>query len=340
MPRDLTNDPVRLGILGCGSFMQRRILTAAPETPAVRVVNLQKRDAKQAAAVASQFGVPRFSTTREELLADREVEAVFIGTPNALHEEDALACAAAGKHVLCEKPMALTPAAMERMIAAFVSRGLRLNVGHCLRFKPAAVRARKMRQGGELGELRAVRGFYSFPLGNAPQWRTDWAMGGGALRDLGVHIIDFMRFVSGQNIVSVSAMADSAFAPEAGRADRTLRALMRLESGAMAELSVSYDEPFLNGFEIVGVTSALIGWRSYRQSYEPGETLRHVQDESVAELRLPAANVYADELMHFARVLAGQETSSLEAAEALAAGRVIEAIYQSVKDRKECMVQS
>ena len=337
MGRDLKKDPLRLGILGCGSFMQRRILTALPETPTVQVVNLQKRDRNEAAAVARRFNVPRFTATREELLADPEIEAVFIGTPNAMHEEDALACAKAGKHTLCEKPMAASTAGAQRMIEAFEQAGLQLLVGHCLRFKAATVRAREMLQSGRLGELRALRGFYSFPM-PLGQWRSDWAMGGGVLLDLGIHIIDFIRFVSGQEIVGVSAMADPAFNPAEKRADRTVRALLRLSSGATASMAVSYDEPFINGFEVIGAKEALLGWRSLRQSYDPGECLRHVHDGGITELRLLAGNVYADELAHLALVLAGQKAPIIPAADGLANQRVVEAAYHSIATQKECPV--
>ncbi len=337
MARDLSKDPIRLGILGCGSFMQRRILPAIPAVPAIRVVNLQKRDADAAAQVSEQFGVPRSCTTREQLLADPGVEAVFIGTLNHLHEEDALACAEAGKHVLCEKPLAPTGGQAQRMVDAFKEADLKLLVGQSLRFKPAILRAKELLASRELGDLRTINGYYSFTQPEGA-WRLDWNVGAGATQDLGVHLIDMVRFVSGQEIERVSAMLDSNFDPSIGRADRTARAVFRLSGGAIATIGASLEEAYHHGFDVVGTESSLHGWASMRQAHEPGETLRLLNNDGLTELRLSESNVYEDELAHFAAVLAGEEQCIIPATEGLANQRVIDAIFHSAQERREVEV--
>jgi predicted dehydrogenase len=334
MKRDLIKDPIRLGIIGCGSFMQRRILPAVPAVPAIRVVNLQKRDADAAAKVAEQFGVPRSCSSRDELLADPEVEAVLIGSLNHLHEEDALACAAAGKHTLCEKPLAPTGDQAQRMVDAFDNAGLHLLVGQSLRFKPAILRAKELLDSGKLGELKSLGAFYSF-LQPEGAWRLDWNVGAGATQDLGVHLIDMIRFVSGQEIECVSAMLDGKFDPAGGRADRTVRAIFWLSGGAIATMGASLEESYHHGFDVIGDKASLHGWASMRQTHEPGETLRLLTEEGATELRLGESNVYEDELAHFASVLAGEDNCLIPATEGLANQRVIDAIYRSAQERCE-----
>ena len=151
---------LKIGILGCGGFITHRILPLLKEIEAVQVVCIQNRDQVKADKIAKRFGIPRAVSTREALLTDPEVEAVHIATPNFLHEEDALACAAAGKPTLCEKPLSISLESVDRMLKAFESRSVPFFVGHQLRFKPAIQKAKELFLAGEFGTLLHCRAYY------------------------------------------------------------------------------------------------------------------------------------------------------------------------------------
>jgi predicted dehydrogenase len=189
--------PLKMGILGCGSFAERRILPILRELDTIQVISLQKRNLEEAKKVASTWHVPNAVSTREELLSNPEIDAIFITTPNEMHEEDAIACARAGKHVLCEKPLAPTVAAILNMQAAF--KTTTLSVGQSIRFKGCVQQAKSLLESGALGELLSFKAHFSIPV---PQtnWRHRKEMGGGVLQDMGVHLIDLIRFVSQQEI--------------------------------------------------------------------------------------------------------------------------------------------
>ncbi|GMV80749.1 MAG: hypothetical protein AMXMBFR7_19330 [Planctomycetota bacterium] len=238
------------GILGCGRFMQRRVLPVFRQTKHARAAALQRRDLAAAEASAKEHGVPRAHATREALLADRDVQAVFIGTPNANHCADVLACAAAGKHVLVEKPMGVNAAECREMAEACAGAGVKLFVGHCFRYANAVECARAAVCEGALGPLLGLRGLYSFRC--APDaWRRDCRIsGGGPLMDLAPHVIDFFRFVSGQEVAEVAAFVEPARDWRSGASENRARALLKLSGGAWATLEVSFAAAFRNTVEV------------------------------------------------------------------------------------------
>jgi predicted dehydrogenase len=183
--RNLKQSPLRIGILGCGSFAQRRILPILAELDTLQVICLQKRDIHEAKQLAAKFKIPFAVATRDDLLTHPEVEAVMITSPNHRHEEDALACAQALKPTLCEKPLAPTVTAIKKMLEAFQQRSTPLFVGHSLRFKPSIQQAKQLLQKGALGKLLQIRAHFSLfvPQDN---WRYKKECGGGVLQDIGV----------------------------------------------------------------------------------------------------------------------------------------------------------
>lgn len=251
--------PVGWGILGCGRFAQRRVLPAFAGSKITRIVAIQKRDAAQARAAADAAGVPGAYASRDELLSDKNVHAVWIAGHNAGHLGDVLACAAAGKAVLCEKPMGLNAAECRTMRDACAAKNVPLFVGHCCRYHHAVEQARALVASNALGELRALRAFFAFRC--APDvWRRDAALsGGGPLLDLGPHVADFIRHVSGREVRELVAFVDPPRDLKAGRVEDRARAILTLDGGIPAELSVSFVEPFRTGFELAGTEASLRG---------------------------------------------------------------------------------
>lgn len=326
---------VNWAILGAGVFARKRILPAFAKAGNARVVALQRRDRNEAEATAREFQVPKACATREELLSDPEVQAVFVCTPNNLHLEDVRACVAAGKHVLCEKPMGLSAHECERMCMARRAAGVRLFVGHCFRYAHSVERARALLQSGALGELRTVRVWYSF-LNPATPWRTDSRIsGGGPLMDLGPHAIDFFRYLTGDEIADVQALVDPAPDRTTGQSEQEVRALMRFRGGATAVMELSFKEHFRNGFEVVGATSSLRGEYTLNQIVNENVRLWRLTSDptppKVEELPLEAREVYRLEIEDVSRALqdAAHKSACATGEDGLRSLQVIDALYEA-----------
>jgi len=324
--RDLIKHPLKLGILGCGGFTIRRILPALREIDAIRIVCIQNRNQAKAEAIAHQFNIPRAVSRREDLLSDPEVEAVHITSPNFLHEEDTLACAKAGLPTLCEKPLSTSLESVDRMIEAFERRSIPFFVGHQMRFKPAIQKAKELLRAGEFGTLLQLRAYYysrTIPAGN---WRLDKGNGGGALQEIGIHLVDLVHFISGEEIAEVRALSSLS------EIDRMVSVQGKLPCGALVSFECAYERPYYSGFEVIGTKSRLVSSESLRQTYDPVETLCLVRENGEAiYYPLQALDVYAEEYKHFAKAVIQQVYSPIEAKISHANQRVIDAAYRSLE---------
>ena len=187
---------MKVALFGCGwiqEFHARGVLAHGDEL--VAVTNHREESAR---AFAQTFQIPRVTTDWEALARDPDVEAAIVATPNYLHAPQAIALLEAGKHVLVEKPMAVSVAECDAMIAAARRGGARLMVAHCWRFHPDVLAVRNRVAAGEFGEIVKTRG-YGVHAGWGPSgWFAEKELaGGGALVDMGVHAIDTARFLLG-----------------------------------------------------------------------------------------------------------------------------------------------
>jgi len=170
---------LRWGILGCARITRRGLAPGIASSQSGSLHALASRDGDQARAWAEEFGVPRAYGSYEALLADPDVQAVYIPLPNELHRPWVIAAADAGKHVLCEKPLALDAADAAAMVDHCRARGVLLMEGFMWRHQPRTATLRERLAQGAIGELRLVRTSFSFPIA-AGDWRRDPARGGGA----------------------------------------------------------------------------------------------------------------------------------------------------------------
>ncbi len=203
-------DIIRWGILGCGDVTEVKSGPALQKAEGSRLVAVMRRDAAKAQDYARRHGVPGWYADADELIADPEVDAVYVATPPGSHEELALKVAAAGKPAYVEKPMARTHAECRRMVDAFAAAGQPLLVAYYRRRLPRFVRAKSLIDEGRLGRVTSVsydhtRLFWPNPK---PQWRLDPVhAGGGLLLDLGSHALDLLDFLLGplENVAGTTA---------------------------------------------------------------------------------------------------------------------------------------
>jgi xylose dehydrogenase (NAD/NADP) len=240
-------DPLRWGLLGTARI-NRRLIPPLRVSPGNRLRAVASRDAERAAAYAREWGIARAYGSYEELLADGEIDAVYVPLPNHLHAEWAIRAARAGKHVLCEKPLALSVAEVDAMAAAAGEREVVLTEAFMYRHHPQTLRVKQLLDEGAIGEPRFVRGSFSFPLTRPDDVRLDPAMGGGAVWDVGCYPVSFARFVLGAEPLEV--VGHATLGPTG--IDETFAGQMVFPGGVLAQVDCSFRAPYRTQMEIVG----------------------------------------------------------------------------------------
>ena len=233
---------VKWGLIGCGDIARKRIAPALRDSALCELVAVSRAQSDLTEPFAKQFGAKKWYEDWHEVLRDDEIDAVYIATPVHLHAEQAIAAAGAGKHVLCEKPMAMTLRECEQMIAAGCGNKVKLGVAYYRHFYPVVERIKSIIKSGEIGVpvLAQVNAFEWFnPAADDPR---SWLLkkdlsGGGPMFDFGCHRIEVLTNIFGP-ITGVKAMiANTVFDREV---EDTASALLRFERGACALLSVSH----------------------------------------------------------------------------------------------------
>lgn len=237
--------PLRVGIIG-GGFMATVHSRAARSTGAVLAAIVSSTPEKGARA-AAELGFERSYGSVDELLADESIDVVHVTTPNATHAPLSLAVIAAGKHVVCEKPLAATVAEGEELVAAAAEAGVVATVPFAYRFHPMVREARARVAAGSTGRIVSVHGSYlqDWMLGASDDnWRVDSAAGGRsrAFGDIGSHLVDLFEFISGDRIESLSAITSTIHAERGGKPVETedlVGVVIRSVGGAIGTLLVS-----------------------------------------------------------------------------------------------------
>lgn len=266
----------RVALFGSGwiqDFHARGVL-AHPKGELVAVANWRPESAE---ALAKRHGIPRVTTEWESVVSDPEVDAIVIGTPNALHAPQAVAALRAGKHVLVEKPMSTTVAEADAMIAAAEEAGRVLMVAHCWRFRDEVVSMRDRIAAGDLGDVVKTRG-YGMHAGWGPSgWFTDGSLsGGGALVDMGVHAIDTARFLLGDPMPDrVCAVIGTRYARGRYEVDDDGILFITWSNGTNSIVECGWWQPHLEGLEADTEVFGTAGYDRIWSPEEPSEDYEH-----------------------------------------------------------------
>lgn len=240
------------GIAVVGGGFMATVHSRAARAAGARLVGVVASTPERSREVAASLGFERGYGSLDELLADPSVDVVHVCTPNALHAEQTLAAIAAGKHVVCEKPLATDAATAERLVSAAAEAGVVGTVPFVYRFHPLVREARARVAAGDLGTLLTISGSYlqDWLLAQADDnWRVDAAAGGRsrAFADIGSHLVDLLEFITGAHITELSSTVRTFFAERANTPEVTTEdaaaVVIRLEGGAIGTLLVSQVAP-------------------------------------------------------------------------------------------------
>lgn len=233
---------VRWGLIGCGDIVRKRVAAALSSGRGCELVAFSRARADLADAFAREFGARKFHADWKELVTDDEIDAVYIATPVHLHAVQTSAAARAGKHVLCEKPMALDVAECDLMNAACVANGVKLGIAYYRHFYPAVERIKQILESGEIGnpvlvEINAFERFDPAPSDDRYWFVELEKAGGGPMMDFGCHRVEILLNLFG-NIETVQAVTSNVvFSREV---EDTSVALLGFKQGLQGVLAVSH----------------------------------------------------------------------------------------------------
>jgi predicted dehydrogenase len=232
----MTPSVLRIGILSTADIARRKVVPGMRTASRVEVAAIASRDAMTAQIVAGELRIPRSHGSYEALLADPDVDAVYIPLPNHLHMEWTIKAAEAGKHVLCEKPLALTSADAQAMVDACAAHGVSFMEAFMYRLHPSWIAVRELVASGRIGRLRAVQSWFSYFNDDPLNIRNIAAAGGGALMDIGCYNINLSRMLFGAEPGRIEASITRD--PELG-VDILTSALMEFPDGGIATFTCS-----------------------------------------------------------------------------------------------------
>ena len=316
--------PVRWGLLSTARI-NGEILAAAETSRRVEIVVVASRDRSRAHAYARAHGIERAYGRYEELLADPEVEAVYIPLPNSLHVPWCLRALEAGKHVLCEKPLSRRP---DEVAAAFdlaERRGLVLMEAFMYRHHPQTHHVAELVGAGAIGRLRHVRAAFSFPLSDPTDVRLRPELDGGVLMDVGCYCVSGARLLAGEP----ERVYGEQVVSHAG-VDVAFSGMLRFPGEVVAQFDASFVAPVRQSLEAVGEDGTLLVEAPWRQDWGGDVLLR--RGEGIERVPSERVDAYRLELDNMSAAIRGRVEPLLGREDALAQARTIEALYRSADE--------
>ena len=329
---------IRYGILGFGHHAVKRLVPSFRLAQHATLQGLYRRDAVKAAANAREFSIPLVFDSAEELCASPEIDVVFVASPDALHLEHVLAAVHAGKPVLCEKPLAMSVAEVEQMLAAADNAGVLLGVAQNMRYNECLARMKQWIAEGRIGKPQLAHAQFSYESTRSPRtWINDPTLArGGPIGDVGIHCIDALCFVLDEpasEIISVTTLAHR----DAGSGDVESHGVIALEyaSGAMATVTVTTRAAYRSLVEVTGATGVLLCENAMTID-NPVHLVHAANGEIKADELISNADAFARMLDSFALAASVQGSPAYlaPAKEGLANQRVLDAAYESWQDRR------
>jgi predicted dehydrogenase len=243
---------LRWGIVGCARIARRGLIPGILGSRAGALEALASRDLATARSWAVEFGIPRAYGSYQELLDDPQIDAVYLPLPNELHRPWVFAAAEAGKHVLCEKPLARDVAEAQAMVDRCRQRRVVLMEAFMWRHQPRTAELRRLVANGAIGELRLFRSAFSFAI-EPGDWRLDPARGGGSLFDIGCYGVNAARLFTGLEPDAVRSLA--RFGPTG--VDLSLTAELRFPNGVLALVDCSFEQARRCSYDLVGTRGVI-----------------------------------------------------------------------------------
>jgi predicted dehydrogenase len=323
-------DKVRWGILSTANIGLAKVIPAMQRGEYCEVVAIASRSLESAREAARQVGIPRAYGSYEELLADPEIDAIYNPLPNHLHVPWSLKALEAGKHVLCEKPLAPTLAEEQRLFdAAQKYPHLKVMEAFMYRHHPQWQRARQMVRDGKIGELRTIQSFFSYYLDDPANIRNIAEIGGGGMLDIGCYMVSVARFIFGAEPRRVLGLVeyDPVF-----KTDRLASALLAFDNGTSTFTCATQLVPYQR-VHIFGTQGRIEIEIPVNAPANQPTRIFYQHGEEIEEISLDPCDQYTIQGDLFSQAILNNSEAPTPLSDALANMRVIEAIFRSSRDR-------
>jgi predicted dehydrogenase len=321
-------------IVGLGNLAIHQILPAFAECEKSRVVALVSGHPDKAHKLALRYGVdPKniYNYENYDSIKDNpEVDVIYVVLPNSMHAEYTIRGLQAGKHVLCEKPMATTPAECQAMIDACRQANRKLMVAYRLHYEPFTQEMIRMARQQELGPVRMIHADAGFNIGDPTQWRLKKSMaGGGSLMDIGIYALQAARYISGEEPTEVNAMAYTTPGDERFKeVEETINFQLRFPSGILANCTSDYGCAYRSTFRAI----ATKGWFELDPGLSyTGLRMRVNRGNEIEEPAIAPRDHFASEMEHMSQCVMGGKTPLTPGEEGLRDLKIMTSIYEAAR---------
>lgn len=326
---------LRVAIMGLGSY-GGRVADAMQACVKAKLVGVISGTPSKISTWQSKYNIPEKNCYNYEnfdnIKDNPDIDAVYIITPNSLHKDQAIRVAKAGKHVICEKPMALNAKEGQEMIAACKKANVKLLVGYRMHFEPKTLEIIRMRKEGELGKIMFFQGLCGFRIGDPTQWRLNKQLaGGGSMMDIGIYAVNGSRYMVGEEPIWVTAQESKTDKEKFKEGvDETIQFQLGFPSGAVASCLSTYSMNGLDRFYL----NAEKGFAEMQPSTGYGPIKARTNKGELTQTHVTHQTVQMDEMA--AIILEGkQPVVPVDGEEALKDLKIIDAIYAAVKSGKK-----
>ncbi|WP_010531715.1 Gfo/Idh/MocA family protein [Lentibacillus jeotgali] len=327
---------VKWGILSTANIAQTQLIPAIERSNNAEVTAIASGSGK-ASEVARESGIPKAYDCYEKLFDDPEIGAVYIPLPNHLHKKWAIQAAVKGKHILCEKPAALTAADMEEIKRSCEENGVHFMEGFMYYFHTQHNRVKEIIDSGEIGDVKLVRSSFSFPVTDKEDnIRMAAEKGGGTFYDIGCYSIHSIRHILGSEPVSVNVHAkrDASYGVET-----EVVTYMEFPDGLMTVFDNSFESAFRQEYEVVGTEGRVIVPRAYRPDVNGGDGLVIIEKDGVRREETLNADQYKAEVEHFSEVIISGTEIAHTMENTISNLKVVEACLESAETGEKVLVK-
>jgi predicted dehydrogenase len=323
--------PLRFGILGAANIAHAFAAGVAP-ADGIRITAIASRDAAKAEKFAGEFGIERRFDSYDAMLASPELDAVYIPLPNTMHAEWSVRAAEAGKHVLCEKPLAMSAGEAGDMFASAERHGVVLREAYPYLAQPQTIRTRQLIAEGAIGQLQMIRASFGLAFSDRSNIRLNPVMGGGSLLDAGSYPVSLCRILAGsppKRVQSIARWTEDAV-------DRTLVSTIDFANGVLAQISCSFATAFHRHAIIAGDDGIIeTDFTNHAWAGQPAVKLRRGLGfrTPYETLECPGGDGFRLEAEEFAKLANGDQTEWHGASpdESLDIARTLDAIAKSAR---------
>lgn len=322
-------EKIRWGVLSTANIGRTQVIPAIFRAENAEMSAISSRGDRVYAA-ARELGIPKAYESYEALLDDPEIDAVYIPLPNNLHKEWVIKAAEKGKHVLCEKPAALSAQEAKEMIEACEANGVKFMEAFMYQLHPQHARVKEIIASGEIGEVKLIKSSHSFYLNNRERdIRMDKTMGGGSIYDVGSYCVQVIRHLTDSEPVKVQAIAEL---DEATGIDLTSTVYMKMDNGVKAMFDCSFDMINRNEYEVIGTEGKIKVPFAFRPDINGGIGKVVIQNNGMTREEKIYGDIYRMEIEQFSRAILDGGEPVITTESTLKNMAVLDKCYESIQN--------